>query len=328
MAMVFRLFALIAIVSFAIPAQAAEKVRTRAWSDQIYGRIIFDWNAPVKYKARVDSDVLTVSFNRPMEADLNRILKYLGSYVENASLSADGKTATFELAGLFEMDSYASGKSVVIDLRRTQATRKASRGDSMAPIRVRVGRHPGFTRLVFDWLDPVGYTVSRDGRSARVRFENPGSIDVQRLDASLPKPEFGSSASGMDGAQLFLDLTLPENSFLRHFRTGAKIVVDIQQGAGDFGGMVVAESGGPVMQTISPTGEILAIPAMVGTTIAVAPDRVPLITEDIASVPANVAPTPKDPYDPLAHYNPNARGDPRDLLLYGRTWRPAAPEGS
>jgi hypothetical protein len=81
------------------------------------------------------------------------------------------------------------------------------------------------------------------------------------------------------------------------------------------------------MQTISPTGEILAIPAMVGTTVAVAPqDSVPLITEDVASVPANPL---RAPYNPRPRYDLNALGLPRSLLLYERSWSPAPlPEGS
>ncbi len=327
MANTLRLFFLIVVLAFAVPAQAAEKVRTRGWSDETHGRIIFDWPSAVTFKAAIEGDKLTVKFARAMDTDLNRILKYLGSYVENATLSGSGKVATFDLAGLFEFEAYKTGKSVVIDLRRTEATPKASRDRSLAPLRVRVGRHPGFTRLVFDWLDSVEYTVGREGSAARIRFEASGRIDTGELAKSLPDTGFGRPVSRMEGSNLLLELAIPETSLLRHFRTGAKIVVDILDGTGNFGGMVAAEpeTGGPIMQTISPTGEILAIPAMVGTTVAVAPqDSVPLITEDVASVPE-----PRAPYNPRPRYDPNALGLPRSLLLYERSWSPAPPpEGS
>lgn len=327
MANTLRLFFLILVLAFAIPAQAAEKVRTRGWSDETHGRIIFDWPTAVTFKAAIVGDKLTVKFARAMDTDLNRILKYLGSYVENATLSGSGKVATFDLAGLFEFEAYKTGRSVVIDLRRTEATPKASRNRSLAPLRVRVGRHPGFTRLVFDWLDSVEYTVGREGSAARIRFEGSGRIDTGELAKALPDTGFGRPVSRMEGSNLLLELAIPETSLLRHFRTGAKIVVDILDGTGNFGGMVAAEpnSGGPIMQTISPTGEILAIPAMVGTTVAVAPqDSVPLITEDVASVPE-----PRARFNPRPRYDPNALGLPRSLLLYERSWSPAPPlEGS
>ncbi len=324
MAITLRLFILIVVLGFAFPAQAAEKVRTRGWSDETNGRIIFDWPSAVTFTAAIVGDKLTVKFARAMETDLNRVLKYLGSYVENATLSGSGKVATFDLAGLFEFEAYKTGKSVVIDLRRTEATPKASRDLGLAPLRVRVGRHPGFTRLVFDWLDRVEYTVGREASAARIRFQASGTIDTRELAKALPDTGFGRPVSRMDGAELMLELVIPETSLLRHFRTGAKIVVDILDGTGNFGGMVAAEpEGGPIVQTISPTGEILAIPAMVGTTVAVAPqDSVPLITEDVASVPANPVRTP---YRTRPGYDPNAPGLPRSLLLYDRSWLPAAP---
>lgn len=197
-------------------------------------------------------------------------------------------------------------------------------------VRVDIGRHPGFTRLVFNWTGHVGYSISRDGRSARIRFESPGEIDTGRMDAMLPKPAFGSPVASMAGGDLALDLTIPETAFLRHFRTNAKIVVDILEEGGDFGGVVAAEGGGaPIMQTISPSGEILSIPAMVGTTVAVAPQGVPLITEeDAAGAPTAAAATPRNRYNPLSHYDPTASGQPRTLLLYERNARTGKPEGS
>jgi hypothetical protein len=197
-------------------------------------------------------------------------------------------------------------------------------------VRVDIGRHPGFTRLVFNWTSQVGYTISRDGRSARVQFERPGEIDTRRMDAMLPKPAFGSPVASMAGGDLSLDLTIPETAFLRHFRTDSKIVVDILEEGGDYGGAVAAEGGSaPIMQTISPSGEIMVIPAMVGTTVAVAPQGVPLITEeDNAGAPTTAATTPRTGYNPLSHYDPTASGRPRSLLLYGRKVNTGKPEGS
>lgn len=319
----------------AAQAAAAEDVRARGWSNESYGRIIFDWPKRVKYDARIDGAVLTLTFARAMETDLGRVLKYLGGYVSGAQLSEDGKTATFELAGLFDLDTFTSGNSVVVDLRRTQATSRPPRDTRMAPLRVRVGHHPGFTRLVFDWLDPVNYSVSRDGRRVKIRFEQSGTIDVAALAADLPQPDFEAPSSRMEGSELVLDLTVPEQSYVRHFRDDAKIVFDVLQEGGDFGGMVATEytaggalpppGAGPMIQTISPTGEVIAIPAMVGTTVAVVPEeaRVPLVTEEPPTAPR---PVPiQGSYTPLTHYDPNARGLPRNLLLYGRSFGPGGP---
>ncbi len=341
------------------PANAAEQVRTRGWSHATYGRIIFDWPKRVTYDARIDGATLTVRFSRPMEAEVDRVLKYLGGFVTGARLSEDGKTAVFDLAGLFDLDTFTSGNSVVIDLRRTQASAQPPRDARMAPLRVRVGRHPGFTRLVFDWLDPVEYSVSRIGRDLKIRFQQQAVIDVTSLDLTLPKPDFGMPRSRLEGRDLVLDMTIPEQSYIRHFRDDAKIVLDVQQEGGDFGGVVATEytaagglppvGTGPMIQTISPTGEVIAIPAMIGTTVALMPGEggVPLITEEVSEAErqraagstmagasaigaagsgATRAPI-QGSYTPMTHYDPNATGIPRDLLLYDRAFRPGSSNG-
>ena len=334
-----RIVMLVLVALPALPAQAAEEVRARGWSNETYGRIIFDWPKRVKYDAQIDGATLNVAFARPMETDLGRVLKYLGGYVSGARLSEDGKTATFELAGLFDLDTFTSGNSVVVDLRRTQAASEPPRDTRMAPLRVRVGHHPGFTRLVFDWLDPVDYAVSRDGQHVRMRFEHAGTIDVAALDAALPKPDFETPSSRMDGRELVLDLTVPAQSYIRHFRDDAKIVLDVMREGAGFGGMVATEytaggalpppGNGPMIQTISPSGEVIAVPAMVGTTVAVVPEenRVPLVTEETPEAPPQPVPI-QGSYTPLTHYDPNASGLPRDLLLYDRSFVPRAPAAS
>lgn len=337
--LVARIAMLVLVALPALPAQAAEEVRARGWSNETYGRIIFDWPKRVKYSAQIDGATLNVTFDRAMETDLGRVLKYLGGYVSGAQLSEDGKTATFELAGLFDLDTFTSGNSVVVDLRRTQASSQPPRDTRMAPLRVRVGHHPGFTRLVFDWLDPVDYSVSREGAHVRVRFEHTATIDIAALDAALPKPDFETPSSRMDGRELVLDLTVPAQSYVRHFRDDAKIVLDVLQEGGDFGGMVATEytaggnlpppGSGPMIQTISPSGEVIAVPAMVGTTVAVVPEesRIPLVTEETPEAPPRPVPI-QGSYTPLTHYDPNARGLPRNLLLYDRSFAPSAPAAS
>lgn len=359
-----RLALLLLVVIPALPAGAAEQVRVRGWSNETYGRIIFDWPKRVRYDARIDGARLVVQFERAMEGDLNRVLKYLGGYVAGTELSEDGRTATFELAGLFDLDTFVSGSSVVVDLHRARAAAPPPRNTGTAPLRVRVGHHPGFTRLVFDWLDPVGYSVARDGRNARIRFEQAATIDVASLDEALPRPGFDTPTARLEGGDLVVDLVVPEQSYIRHFRDDAKVVFDVLEEGGDFGGMIATEysaegalpppGDGPMIRTISPTGEVVAVPAMVGTTVAVVPEdsRIPLVTEEGAEAAtasaaggsadgaaangaaANGRAVPiQGSYTPLTHYDPTATGLPRDLLLYDRTFGPrsgapaAAPIG-
>lgn len=308
----------LALAAFAaLPAQAQETVQARGWAKSTYGRIIFDWQKPVEHSARIEGSELIVEFSRAMRGDLSRLVGSLSGYVNSAKLEPGGKTARFGLAGAFEVASFETGSSVVVDLRRGGSAAAAAAPVAGAPVRssggglrVDVGRHPGFTRLVFNWSEAVDYSVSRDGSGVSMRFDKSGSIDVDSLDAALPKPAFGTPrVSG--GRALSISLSIPEQSYIRHFREGNKVVLDVQEPGGDFGNMLFGATAGVNMETISPSGEVMVVPAMVGTHVAVTADsNIPLITEKPEADGYQAE------YSPLTHYDPNASGRPRNLLLY------------
>ena len=87
------------------------------------------------------------------------------------------------------------------------------------------------------------------------------------------------------------------------------------------GNAFAGATAGAMMQTISPTGEVLVVPAMVGSHVAVSPEsEIPLITEEGEAF--------QGAHSPLTHYDPNATGRPRDLLLYDRRASPKSLNGS
>lgn len=321
------LITLIALVFGSLPAMAQEAVQARGWAKATYGRIIFDWQRPVEYTAKIEGGELVVEFSRPMRSDLSRVVKNLGGYVTSAELAERGKVARFGLAGNFEVASFATGPSVVVDLRRSSGAAMAAPVRTPAAtagagggLRVNVGRHPGFIRLVFDWPSKTEYTIARDGRSVSMRFDGSANIDVRALDAALPKPAFGTPSASSAGGDLIVNLTVPELSYIRHFREGAKVVLDVQEEGGDFGNMLVGATAGATMETISPNGEVLVVPAMVGSHVAVSSD-IPLVTEEGDGF--------QGAYSPLTHYDPNASGRPTNLLLYDRkSNRPKSLNGS
>ena len=229
----------------------------------------------------------------------------------------------FGLTGNFDVDSFATGASVVVDLRRGMAASAPARATTAAGggLHVNVGRHPGFTRLVFDWPENVDYTVARDGRAVSMRFDRAANVNISELDAALPKPAFGSPSASSASGDLIVNLVVPETTYIRHFREGPKVILDVQEEGGDFGNMLAGATSGAMMQTISPTGEVLVVPAMVGSHVAVSPDsKIPLITEGGDGF--------QGAHSPLTHYDPNASGRPRNLLLYEKKASPKSLNGS
>lgn len=68
-----RLALAVVPAAIALPAPAAAEVSARAADHGTYGRMVFDWRAPVRHTARLSGRSLTIRFDRP----ITRFYKYL-----------------------------------------------------------------------------------------------------------------------------------------------------------------------------------------------------------------------------------------------------------
>jgi len=107
------------------------------------------------------------------------------------------------------------------------AGRGGAAAESDAPaLGLRIGEHPGFSRLVFDWPERIGYQIEQGAERAVVRFERAARLDLRRYRADPPV-----NLRGLEpipgGGGLTLALALPEGATLRHFYDGPKVVIDV-----------------------------------------------------------------------------------------------------
>jgi hypothetical protein len=91
----------------------------------------------------------------------------------------------------------------------------------------RHGDHGTFVRLAIDWPSTIGYEVRRDGERIEVTFTKPGSIDLKRARADLPKEL--AQIEAVDGKVARIYLTLAAGARLRDFRLGRTVVLDIMR---------------------------------------------------------------------------------------------------
>ncbi len=102
----------------------------------------------------------------------------------------------------------------------------ADAGGPRPAITVRVGRHPGYGRLVFDWPSKVPYQVSSEAGHIQLRFGRAASFDLGKLRRQLPpQVEDLEVAFASDG--MTVTLTVPPSAKVRHFTSGPKVAVDI-----------------------------------------------------------------------------------------------------
>ena len=229
----------------ALPAPAAAEVSARASDHGTFGRMVFDWRAPVRHTARLSGRSLTIRFDRPITGSLIAIRRNLSAYVDEIAISDDARAITVALTGKFTMRSFVRGNRVVVDLLKVARTARPSAarpspapaatgrgGENLPVIAVRTGRHQGFGRLVFAWPEATGYTITREGAVLTVTFDRRARIDLRLLRRALPR-QVNAAAVRDSAGGLEVMLMVAADARLRHFRRGDKVVLDIIADAED-----------------------------------------------------------------------------------------------
>jgi hypothetical protein len=94
---------------------------------------------------------------------------------------------------------------------------------------LRVGEHPGFSRLVFDWPMHVDYRVDHAPGRVIVRFDAPARLDLSHyLDHRLQRVTSVDPFEGNESLTVVLDTTA--GAEVRHYRDSNLVVIDV---AGD-----------------------------------------------------------------------------------------------
>ncbi len=226
---------------FPLSAQA-EPVKVRAWSHPGFGRIAFQWPAPVQFESTLSGVTLSIKFKRKIEAVYGAIDTRLADYVAKSVTGSGGLSTILTLKpGVVVRQSTASGRAVIIDLVKGKgakpATAKAQPPKQLSKpttegnvVGVRVGAHKNYSRLVFDWTRNVKYQIERKGETATISFSRPEKINLARLTRRLP-PRITSAEYSAGGPGSVVSLGLAPGARLRHFRSGTKIVVDVLGGS-------------------------------------------------------------------------------------------------
>lgn len=249
------LAAVFGAVAFVQPA-LADPVTVRA-SKQSDGaaRLDFIWPRAVPYQASQDGRTVTVTFGRTVEGDVSAGVSRISDFVRSAQLGGDGRTVTILLNRDAEVLDYPTGARVVLEMlplgppdppgaAQAEALPPApepeapqasgpqpATGGGAAPadapnVRVRTGRHTDKTRLVFDWDEKVPYRLASADGVHTLTFDAPANIDAGRFSGGSVR-EIGAARSDADAQSTRVVFTTSPSSTVRHFYSGAKVVVDV-----------------------------------------------------------------------------------------------------
>lgn len=251
---VFHLWiAMMCIFAFAGSAYAqttelVERVELIAQGQTGFGRMIIRFkdrlNLP-SYTLKIQSGVLSLEFSKAIEINLPDVTEHLGDYIAVGRLDPDRKGLRFGLKREYRINKIEAGERLIIDiiptdwtgldpalpeevvkelaLRAEQAALLAERRrkakiarESKPEMEIRLGRHPTFSRLVFDWSMETEAEFSVEDRVASLRFEWPVDVDLYKINSDLP-PEILSVTKSVSDDGLLLMFELAEEVDPRFF---------------------------------------------------------------------------------------------------------------
>ncbi len=234
--MKIRSFALVILLTVAaVPAAQADNIR--AAQREGYGRLVFDWDQPIRYAADVLNGTLIVQFERPVTRDVAPVVQGLAPYIASSSYSADRRTVYFPLRPNITMRTFTVGNAIVLDLVSPMPAGQprpitapspttAPVAPSGKPIVVRTGAHPDYFRVAFDLPTRTGYRVERRGDRVAVVFDSSANIDVAGLNQKLP-PANRPAAVLQENGRTTVTIPLSAQLAVKDFASDNTVAIDL-----------------------------------------------------------------------------------------------------
>ncbi len=246
------ILALVAALSLGSPARAADGTIAPAEMNG-FGRLIFSLNKSVKAQVRSSSGVIVLTFEEPVNVELEKLAAQMPSYVSIARRDPDGRTVRFATTRPLKASLLEAGEKLFLDLlpenwqglppalpqdiveqlaRRARDAedqlRKTQRDREKRELRdmtARVGNGPTFTRLIFDIGQTVPVDINREGDQLTLKFDAALRFDTDRLKPQLPTSVQTLEAE-TKGGMLSMVITVAPQTEMRAFREDDTIIVD------------------------------------------------------------------------------------------------------
>jgi tetratricopeptide (TPR) repeat protein len=258
-AALMAVFSLLIVPVHAQELTAGEATSTvQASQENNYGRMVITFkgrNTLPPYTAEVTGGVLLLKFDEPVQADLDEVRLRLDNYITVARIDPDGKALRFALKQSIRMNTMEAGEKLFVDLlpqnwigmppglppdvvadlakraekaaiEAAEAERRRLLGELDPEVALRVGRHPTFTRLKFDWNIPFKSALERKDDVLSLKFDLRVGIDLSDVITNLP-PLVKSIDAMVDNDGLVVALELDSTADVRAFQDGLSYVVDL-----------------------------------------------------------------------------------------------------
>ncbi|MHA7777721.1 tetratricopeptide repeat protein [Roseibium sp. M-1] len=242
----------------AAQTQTLEPVDLNVAQEEGYGRIVLTFKdrtlLPI-YDAVITGGVLRISFEEPIDINVDDVPLDLGKYVTIARRDPDGSAIRFALKNQFQINTLEAGEKLFVDIlpmdwqglppglpddvvrdlakraeeamRKVRALEQARLKAQEGPeVTLHVGEHPTFTRLVFDWSIKFDTAFVRENDIIKVTFNHPAQLDIAHLRAHLPQGVIDAT-SFLDQGKLKFLMRVEPSVDIRAFREEQTYVIDV-----------------------------------------------------------------------------------------------------
>jgi tetratricopeptide (TPR) repeat protein len=247
---------IVAVAVLARPAVAqAVKGELTAAVENGYARLIFRFDDEVESQVRLANNILTVTFQRPVDVPVERISAGAPDYISIARRDPDGKGIRIALSRKVTMNSITVGERLFIDLlpdgwsglapglprdvieelarrardaeKRVRQRQALERQNQLPPVRVKAITQPTFTRYVFDLPELIGVTADNTRDKLTLTFDAVLRFDLADAKATLPSV-IESIDSEIDHEQVLVRFAFSAKVDVRTFREEMSYVVDVE----------------------------------------------------------------------------------------------------
>jgi len=235
-----------------------EPVELNVSEEEGYGRIVLTFKdrtlLPI-YDAVITGGVLRISFEEPIDINVDDVPLDLGDYVTIARRDPDGSAIRFALKDQYQINTLEAGEKLFVDIlpmtwqglppglpddvvrelakraeeamRKVRALEQARLKAQEGPeVSLHVGEHPTFTRLVFDWSIKFDTAFVRENDIIKVTFNHPAQLDIAHLRAHLPQGMIDAT-SFLDQGKLKFLMRVEPSVDIRAFREEQTYVIDV-----------------------------------------------------------------------------------------------------
>jgi tetratricopeptide (TPR) repeat protein len=247
---------LLAILAALPRPSAAQPVKgtVSAVVENGFARLTFGLGTEIEAQARLANNIVVVTFDRPVDVNVDRLREGAPDYIGAARRDPDGKAVRIALSRRVTMNAMVAGDRLFVDLlpdswsglppglprevieelaRRARDAEKKLKQDQqvqrerkVALVRVRVATQPTFTRYVFPLPEPISVAVDNGKDKLTLTFNATLKFDLADAKAALP-----AVLQSIDG-ELDQDTAIVRFAFkgkvdVRTFRDDNNYVVDL-----------------------------------------------------------------------------------------------------